>query len=69
MIHFFRTCPFCKMVNVNISRYGTGTISCECGIAVGATTNNWDALHEAAKKWNEEVEEMVRKSKEDDVVS
>ena len=60
MIHFFRTCPFCKKANVTISSYGTGTVSCDCGIAVGATTNTWDALHEAAKKWNDELEVMVR---------
>lgn len=68
MIYFFRTCPFCKKVNITISSYGNGTISCECGsIAIGATTNTWDALHEAAKKWNDEVNEMVQqRATEDD---
>lgn len=66
MIHFFRTCPFCKKVNVTISSYGGGTVSCECGIAVGAATNTWDALHDAAKKWNDEVDALIQQRTKED---
>jgi transcription elongation factor Elf1 len=56
---FFRTCPFCRKVNVSISSYGNGSVSCDCGIAVAVKTTSWDALHEAAEKWNEEVDQMI----------
>lgn len=65
-IPFFRTCPFCEKVNVSISSYGNGTVSCECGIAVGSLTISWEALHEAAEKWNDEVDALILRSEEED---
>lgn len=56
---FFRTCPFCRQANVSISSYGNGSVSCECGVVVAVKTTSWEALQEAAEKWNEEVERMV----------
>lgn len=66
MTPFFRTCPFCKEANLSISRYGTGTVNCACGVVVPVKANDWEALHEAAVKWNNEVDEMQRTREEED---
>ena len=66
---FFRTCPFCKIVEITITSYGKGFVSCDCGIKMKvASLASWEKLHDAAADWGKVLNEVMKqkdKEKED----
>lgn len=55
---FFRLCPFCKMMQLAVDKYGVVIVKCDCGISMRRSAANWEGLAEMAKHWNRTLAEV-----------
>lgn len=57
---FFDTCRHCRTVDIYITGYGIGVVSCSCGTEVSVPLDSWESLHKAAARWNEKLAGQTR---------